>query len=75
MRVPIGSLILTIALFLMYTYPLPVQGYVGPGAGFAYQHSLWVVIMVVLVAILGVLFLPARALLRWRRRRKRDTQD
>ncbi len=50
--------------------PLVVYAYVGPGVGITLLGALWAVLAAVILAIVGILVWPIRALLRRRRRSK-----
>jgi len=64
-----GTALLLATLTLLAALPTPASAYIGPGAGFALVTSFLVAFTTVLLAILALLLLPFRLLLRVIRRR------
>jgi len=60
-------MIVATAAVLMLAAVVPVEAYVGPGAGFALLSSFFVLFTTILVAIVSLLVWPVRALLRFAR--------
>src|SRR5271157_3599905 len=66
---PRGTAFLLAALTLVAALPTPASAYIGPGAGFALISSFLVVFTTIILAIVALLLMPFRLLLRVIRRR------
>ncbi len=53
--------------------PMAAHAYVGPGAGITFIGSLWGLVAVVGLAVVGILLWPFRSLLRRIKHRRQDT--
>ena len=63
------SVLLLFVLFCSPAHASPVLGYIGPGAGLGMLGSLFAVLFVLALALLGPILYPIRLFLSWRRRR------
>ena len=55
--------------------PITAYAYVGPGAGITMIGALWALFLAIVLAIIGILFWPIRALLRRMRLGKQATKE
>lgn len=66
-------IILTLSLFLMLFGIENAQAYIGPGAGFAFVSSFFILLISVLLAIMTILFWPVSLVIRNLKTKKRSS--
>jgi predicted AlkP superfamily phosphohydrolase/phosphomutase len=62
--------IIIIVLFFLFNSPQTTQAYVGPGAGFAFISSFFILFIALLLALFSIASLPVRALILFIKQRK-----
>ena len=72
-RSGVGVALALSTLLAIVWLAVPVQAYVGPGAGIAVVSSLFVVLTTIIIAILALLTWPFRMLWKLVRRRRKRT--